>query len=73
MSTSEEPARQLRCGRCGSSIQLSADELLAFSRGEWPRCCLSPMILDVVDHSVRPDDKTAVERTSRRAHRMFPG
>jgi hypothetical protein len=73
MSTSQEPARRLWCGRCGGSIQLTADELLAFSRGEWLRCCLSPMILDVVDRSVRPDEKTEVERTSRPARRMFPG
>jgi hypothetical protein len=72
MSTTQELGRALRCGRCGDSIQLTADELIVACRTEWPRCCLSPMILDVADHSVRTDEPTEVERTSRRAYRRFP-
>ena len=73
MSDFQEPARRLRCGRCGTSLRLTADELIHVCRTEWPRCCLSPMILDVADRSLRPDDGTEVERTGRRARRMFPG
>jgi hypothetical protein len=73
MSTTQESARRLRCGRCWCSMELTADELLVVSRGQWPRCCLSPMILDVVDQSVRSDEGTEVERTSRVPRRMCPG
>jgi hypothetical protein len=51
---------------------LTADELLAFTRGEWPRCCMRPMILDVEDHSVRPNEATELEGPPRRSRRMFP-
>jgi len=72
MATTTQEPRRLRCGRCRASFRLTADELIDMCKTEWPRCCLSPMILDAADHSVPPDDGTEVERTSRRAHRMFP-
>jgi len=71
--TGQDPARRIRCDRCGCSLQLTPDELLEFTRGEWPRCCMRPMILDVADHSVRPNDGTEVERPARRTRKMFPG
>ena len=61
-------AAQLAC-----VLEVTADEMLTFTRGgDWPRCCMVAMILDVDDQSVRPTDATALERPSRRARRMFP-
>ena len=71
MANTQEPARRIRCDHCGCSLELTADELLEFTRGAWPRCCLRPMILDVADHSVRPNEGTEVERPPRPARRTF--
>jgi hypothetical protein len=71
MATAPEPARRIRCDRCESTIQLTPDELLEVSRGEWPRCCLSPMILEVEDDSVNPSVDTDLARPSRRSRRRF--
>lgn len=73
MLTTQAPTRHLRCGRCGRSLQLTADKLLAVSTGRWPRCCLSPMILEFTAEAVRPDDGTKVERTNRRTTKVLLG
>jgi hypothetical protein len=54
-------------------MDVTADELLRFSRGEWPRCCVVPMILEVDDRSVSPTGPTKLERPTRVARKMFPG
>ena len=73
MSTPPPATRRLRCDRCACVLEVTADEMLTFTRGgDWPRCCMVAMILDVDDQSVRPTDATALERPSRRARRMFP-
>ena len=48
-------------------MEVTADEMLRFSRGDWPRCCVLPMVLVVDDQAVSPGDKTALERTTRRS------
>jgi hypothetical protein len=59
-------APRLRCDRCGRAIDVTADELLQFSRGKYPQCCRRPMILEVQAHSVRPSDNTDLERPALR-------
>jgi hypothetical protein len=71
MSTSPPSDRRLRCDRCGCVLDVTANELLQFSRGEWPRCCLVPMILELDDQSVRPTDGTELERPSRPRRPLF--
>jgi len=73
MPTTPVPDRRLRCDRCGYLMDVTADELLRYSRGDWPRCCVVPMILDVDDQSVSPSEVTELERPSRSARKMFPG
>lgn len=63
--------RRLRCDRCGCVLDMTADELLQVSRGEWPRCCMVPMILEVDDQSVRPNAGTELERPVRRGRPSF--
>jgi hypothetical protein len=41
------------------------------SRGDWPRCCIMAMILDVDEESVKLGDGTKMERPPRRARKMF--
>jgi hypothetical protein len=53
-------------------MEVSADELLQFVRGDWPRCCILPMILELDGTAVGPMDKTDLERPSRPARKMFP-
>jgi hypothetical protein len=65
MPTIPGPNRGLRCDRCGCVLEVTSDELLQFSQGEWPRCCMRPMIIDVDDQSVRPSDATDLERPAR--------
>ena len=59
--------RRLRCPRCGCVLEVTADEMLRFSRGDWPRCCMLPMVLVVDDQAVSPNEKTALERPRRRS------
>ena len=73
MSTTPGPIRRLRCDRCGCALEVTADELLHFSHGEWPRCCMRAMIVEVDDQSVRPTDTTALERPSPQTGRRSPG
>lgn len=63
--------RRLRCNRCGCVLEVTADEMLRFSRGDWPRCCVLPMVLEVDDQAVSPGDKTALERPPRRPRERF--
>jgi hypothetical protein len=72
MLTTPDPDRRLRCDRCGHSMDVTADELLLYTRGDWPRCCMVAMILEVDDQSVSPSDVTELERPSRTARKMFP-
>ena len=65
MPATSAPARRLRCDRCGWVLEVTADDLRQFSRGTWPRCCTRGLILDVGPHSVRPTDRTKLERTAR--------
>jgi hypothetical protein len=51
-------------------MEVSADELLRFSRGDWPRCCILPMILEFDGTSVGPTDKTDLERLTRSARKF---
>jgi hypothetical protein len=64
--------RRLRCDRCGYSMDVTADELLRFSRGDWPRCCVRAMTLDVDDRSVSPSQATELERPTRGARKLSP-
>ncbi len=48
---------------------MTADEVLRVSRGDWPRCCMLPMILEVDDQSVRPNAGTELERPDRRGRK----
>ena len=66
MPTTSAPAHRLRCDWCGWVLDVTADELLRFSRGDWPRCCMRALILDVGGHSVRPTDRTKLERSAGR-------
>jgi hypothetical protein len=68
-----EPVRQLRCDRCDCVLDLTVDELLRCSHGDWPRCCMMAMILEVDEQSVRPNDKTELERGRRQGRRRVPG
>jgi hypothetical protein len=45
---------------------VTLDALIRFSRGEYPRCCQRPMILDVEARSIRPSDNTDLERPALR-------
>jgi hypothetical protein len=72
MPTPPESDGRLRCDRCGCVLEVTAAELIAFSRGDWPRCCMVAMILDVDDVSVRPTDATALERPAARSRPFSP-
>jgi hypothetical protein len=66
MPTPHASETRLRCPRCDVVVALTQDEMLQVSRGgEWPRCCLVPMVVEVEDQTVSPDGKTALERTTR--------
>ena len=65
--TAQDFDRRLRCNRCGCVLEVTADEMLRFSRGDWPRCCVLPMVLEVDDQTVSPNEKTALERPRRRS------
>jgi hypothetical protein len=71
MPTSPAHDRRLLCDRCGCVLTMTADELIRFSRGEWPRCCLLPMVLELDNQSVRPNDGTEVERPTRRGRTSY--
>jgi hypothetical protein len=66
MPATSAPARRLRCDRCGWALDVTADDLRRFSRGDWLFHCMRAMILDVGGHSIRPTDHTKVERSARR-------
>ena len=72
MPTTSGPVHRLKCGRCRCVLEVTADELLRFSSGEWPRCCVVPMVLEVDGAPVGPTEKTAVERPRRSTRKMFP-
>lgn len=65
METTPVSDRRLCCNRCGSGFEVTPDELLRFSSGDWPRCCLAPMVLEVADHLVSPNAATELERPAR--------
>ena len=73
MTTAIPPAGRLRCDRCGCSMDVSPDDMVRFTHGEWPRCCLLPMTLDVDDHLVRPTAGTDLERPPRPARKTYRG
>src|SRR5689334_18423802 len=65
--------RRLRCDRCGCVLEMTADELLRCSHGDWPRCCMVAMVLEVADQSVRPNAGTELERPERQGRTPFRG
>lgn len=71
METTPVSDRRLRCDRCGSGFEVTPDELVQFSRMDWPRCCLVPMTLEVADQSVRPNAATELERPARGPRKRF--
>jgi hypothetical protein len=71
MQSTTPSDRRLRCDRCEAGFDVTPDELLRFSSGDWPRCCMVPMILEVADQSVRPNAATELERPARRQRNRF--
>ena len=71
MQTSSTSDARLRCSRCECLLEVTADELIRFSRGEWPRCCMVLMILDVDNNSVNPGAGTELERPSRPTRKVM--
>lgn len=66
MSPSSVSAHRLRCDRCRREVDVTADDLIQFSSGTYPRCCKRPMTLDVDSRLVRPNDNTDLERPALR-------
>jgi hypothetical protein len=64
--------RRLRCDRCECVLELTADELLRYSRGDWPRCCTLAMVLEIDEQAVRPNAGTELERRHRQGRRAVP-
>jgi hypothetical protein len=55
---------RLRCDHCGRVVDVTADELIRFTRGKLPRCCTRVLTLEVDGLSVRPAERTKLERHS---------
>jgi hypothetical protein len=68
-----EPARRLRCDRCGCILELTADEMLRCTSGDWARCCMVAMVLEVDDEAVRPNERTELEQRRPQGRRVVPG
>jgi hypothetical protein len=64
MPPAPDYAPRLRCDHCGRAIDVTADELIQFSRGELPQCCTRILTLEVDGLLVRPAERTKLERRS---------
>ena len=58
-------APRLRCDHCGRVLDVTADDLIRFSRGRYPQCCERVLTLEVGGLFVRPAERTKLERHSR--------
>lgn len=54
----QDAQRLLRCAACGRTDEVSATDLLRYTKAGWPRCCGEVMALYLQADKPGPDDTT---------------